>query len=172
MCIASSAFGAELVMKCDLGGDPSRKISVVRDSKIASTYVYYLQQGKMRTPFFGDRDRSRGSDVQVECAGKRRRALIVSGEFTANALQGFAMTNFPGAEVPERLDFAEKRRPTWLYLAPQEMYVVIATFGHGDTDSKYVVYRRGAGEDAVDSVDQLPSTDGFEVVNMKVPNRR
>jgi len=146
-CIASSAFGAELVTKCDLGGSPSQKISVVRDSKIATTYVYYLREGKLRTPFLGDRDRSRGSDYQVECAGKKSRALIVSGEFTANALQGFAVTKFSGAEGMERLDFAEKSRPAMLYLAPHEMDVVIATFGHGDTDSKYIVYRRAAGED-------------------------
>lgn len=171
LCFSSSAFGAELVVKCDLGGSPSRKISVVRDAKIASTYIYYLQQGEIRTPFFGERERSRGSDVQVECAGKKRHALIASGEFTANALQGFAITNFPGADRPARLDFAEKSRPTWLYLAQHEMAVVIATLGYGDSDAKYVVYRRAGEQDAVEAVNQLPDRVGFEVVKLNMPRR-
>lgn len=166
-----SAFGAELVKRCDLGGRPSEKIAVVRDSKIASTYVYYIQQGKVRKPFFGDRDQSRGADVRVECVGKKSRVLIVSGEFTANALQGFAIASLAGADAPDRLDFAEKGRPSWLYLAPNEMAVVFETLGYGDSDAKYVAYRRAGGQDQVEGVDQPPSQEGFDVVDLR-PSRK
>lgn len=171
MCFASPTFGMELVVKCDLGGSPVKKISVVRDARIASTYIYYLQQGDVQTPFFGERQQSRGSDVQVECAGKHRHALIASGELTANALQGFAITSFAGVDRPVRLDFAEKSRPTLLYMAPHEMAVVIATLGYGDTDAKYVVYRRAGGQDVVEAVNRLPERVAFEVVKLKMPVR-
>jgi hypothetical protein len=169
ICSAATASAAELVLTCKLGPRPSQSIAVVRDLEIASTYVYYLQHGKARTPFFGNLDNSRGSFVHAECVGKKQRALIVSGEFTANALQGFAITNFPDSNRPERLDFAEKSRPMRLYLAPHEMLIVVATGGFGETDAKYVTYRHIAGsgeQDQAQGINELPSRPGFDVFNL------
>lgn len=169
ICSATNVPAAELVLSCKLGPGPSQSIAVVRDLKIASTHVYYLRHGKVRTPFFGSLDNSRGSLVHAECVGKKQRALIVSGEFTANALQGFVITNFPDSDRPERLDFAEKNRPIRLYLAPHEMLVVVATGGYGETDSKYVAYRHVAGrgeQGEARAINDLPSPQGFDVLNL------
>lgn len=169
-CFAPSLSAAEKVLECKLGRDGADKIAVIRDSKIASTHVYYLQQGTQCTPFFDSQEKSRGSDVQVDCVGKKMRALVVSGEFTANALQGFAITQFADRKKPERLDFAEKSRPTWLYLSPRVMSVVVVTDGHGDSDAKYVIYRHMAGNieaDSVDAVNELPPSSETEVVQLK-----
>ena len=119
--LKAGVSSAETIVTCKLGPKPSQSITVVRASKIASTHVYYLQYGKVRTPFFGSLDNSRGSLVHVQCVGKKRRALIVSGEFTANALQGFAIANSSDSDRLERLDFAEKNRPMRIYLAAHEM---------------------------------------------------
>jgi hypothetical protein len=170
MCSATSAPAAELVLTCKLGPRPSQSVAVVRDLKIASTHVYYLQHGKVRTPFFGSLDNSRGSFVHVQCVGAKQRALIVSGEFTANALQGFAITHFPESDRPERLEFAEKNRPMRLYLAPHEMLLVVATGGFGETDAKYIVYRHVSGrgeQDEAQGKNELPSSPGFDVLNLK-----
>ena len=168
-CSATSVLAAEPVLTCKLGPRPSQNVAVVRDLKIASTYVYYLQHGKVRTPFFGSLDNSRGSLVNAQCVGKKQRALIVSGEFTANALQGFAITHFPDSDRPERLDFAEKNRPMRLYLAPHEMLIVVATGGFGETDAKYVAYRHVAGlseQYEAQGMNELPSPSGFDVFNL------
>ena len=74
VCFATSAVAAEPVLTCKLGPRPSQNVAVVRDLKIASTHVYYLQYGKVRTPFFGSLDNSRGVMVNAQCVGKTQRA--------------------------------------------------------------------------------------------------
>lgn len=167
----STSFAAELVKACDVGVP----LAIVRDSKIADTHIYYLQQGGKHRPVFGDTDQSRGSDVGAQCVGKNIRALVVSGEFTANALQGFVITRPPGSSTPERLDFAEKSRPQWLYLSKREIIAVVPTSGYGETSARYVAYHHAVGQsnaDRVDAIDQLPSAGGFEVINLKAQNRQ
>lgn len=166
---ATSVPAAETVLICKLGHQPSQSVAVVRDLKIASTHVYYLQYGKVRTPFFGSLDNSRGALVHAQCVGKKRRALIVSGEFTANALQGFAIANSPDSDRLERLDFAEKNRPMRIYLAAHEMVIVVATNGFGETNGKYVAYRHVAGrgeQDEAQGMSELPTLQGFDVFNL------
>ena len=170
-CLFAHAFAvaAELVTTCDLGGKASSRVDVVRDSKIADTYVYYLRQKGSKRPFFEDKDSSRGSSVQIACVGSHARALVVTGEFTANALQGFVLSRNPKNAVVERLDFAEKNRPAWLYLSPSETDVVIPTHGYGETNKKFVVYRQFVGSGAEPQVvptDELPARDGAEVIKL------
>lgn len=170
ICLAPASYAAELVKACDVGTHPAHRVEIIRDSQIASTHIYYLRQSGKRTPLFESPERSRGDSVLAECVGKKSRALIVSGEFTANARQGFVITYHPGSEVPERLDFAEKATPHWIYLGPQEIIVVIPTFGYGETDAKYVAYRHLTGQidgDRVDAMNQLPAQSGFEVIRLK-----
>lgn len=167
---SSTSFAAELVKACDVGVP----LAIVRDSKIADTHIYYLQQGGKRAPVLGDPDQSRGSDVIAECVGKNTRALVVSGEFTANAVQGFVITRPPGSSTPERLDFAEKSRPQWLYLSKHEIIAVVPTLGYGETNAKYVTYRHTIGlpgADRVDATDQLPPASGFEVIKLRPPGK-
>lgn len=107
--------------------------------------------------------------VNAQCVGKTQRALIVSGEFTANALQGFAITYFADSDRPDRLDFAEKNRPMRFYVAPHEMLIVVATGGLGETGGKYLAYRHVAGrseQDEAQGMNELPSSSGFDVFNL------
>lgn len=169
VCFAPGVGSAETIVTCKLGPKPSQSITVVRASKIASTHVYYLQYGKVRTPFFRSLDNSRGSLVHVQCVGKKRRALIVSGEFTANALQGFAIANSPDSDRLERLDFAEKNRPMRIYIAAHETVIVVPTNGFGETDGKYVAYRhvaRRGEQDEAQGMSELPTLQGFDVFNL------
>jgi hypothetical protein len=60
----------------------------------------------------------------------------------------------------ERLDFAEKNRPAWLYLSPSDTTIVIHTNGYGETNKKFVAYRHSFGSAAeaqVVPMDELPS---------------
>jgi hypothetical protein len=170
-CLFAHAFtaAAELVTTCDIGGKTSSRVDAIRDSRIADTYVYYLRQNGTQRPFFGDTDSSRGSSVQIACVGSKERAFVVTGEFTANFLQGFVLSRNPISGVVERLDFAEKGRPAWLYLSPSETTVVIPTYGHGETNKKFVVYRHfvgSAAEPQVVPMDELPSQAGAIVIEL------
>jgi hypothetical protein len=171
LLFASSVVGAsELVQTCDVGAKATTHVEVVRDSEAGDTYIYYLRQhGKMH-PFFGSPDASRGSDVHVTCAGKKQRALIITGAFTANFLQGFVLMQSAGAGKIERLDFAEKSPPEWLYLGASKTMVVLPTHGYGETSKKYVVYRHVAGaKEDMEAVgmDRLPAADRFEVIKLE-----
>lgn len=142
---------------------------MIRESKIADTYVYYLRQKGLKRPFFEEKDNSRGSSVVISCVGSRTRALVVTGEFTANSLQGFVLRRNPKNETIERLDFAEKTRPGWLYLSPSETDVVIPTHGYGETNKKFVVYRHVLGSSAEPQVipmDELPAHTGADFIKL------
>lgn len=165
----SFAAAAERVMSCELGDKMSSRVDVIRDSRIADTHVYYLRQNGNKRPFFGDKDSSRGSSVEIACVGRKARALVVTGEFTANFLQGFMLSLNPKSGKVERLDFAEKNRPTWLYLSPSEATIVIPTNGYGETNKKFVAYRHSFGSTAeaqVVPMDELPAEANAEVVQL------
>ncbi len=170
MFMASLAGASELVLTCDVGTKIRRRVDIVRDSKIGDTHIYYVRQGGKTGLFFGNPDDSRGSNVHVACAGRKQHALVVSGEFTANSLQGFVLIHDPASGKIERLDFAEKSPPAWLYLGAGEALIVVPTHGFGETNRKYVVYRHAAGAktdvEAVGS-DSLPAVDRFEVIKLK-----
>jgi hypothetical protein len=170
-CLFVHVFSAaaELVTACDVGGKKRTRVDVVRESKIGDTYIYYLRQNGRMRPFFGDRDSSRGSSVQIACAGRKARALVVTGEFTANFLQGFVLSRNPQNGVVERLDFAEKNRPAWLYLALEETTIIIPTRGYGETNKKFVAYRHSFGSAAgpqVIPMDELPAGAGADVIEL------
>lgn len=171
LCLFAHGFTAagELVATCDVGGKSGRRVDAIRESRIADTYVYYLRQNGTKRPFFGSKESSRGSSVHVACVGSKARALIVTGEFTSNFLQGFVLSHNSKTGAVERLDFAEKNSPAWLYLSPSETTVVIPTRGYGETSKKFVVYRHFVGSSAepqVVSTDELPAKEGADIIKL------
>lgn len=173
--VSSFAASAELVASCELGGKMNSRVDVIRDSRIADTHVYYLRQNGKNRPFFGDKDNLRGSAVEIACVGRKARALVVTGEFTANFLQGFVLSLNPKNGKVERLDFAEKNRPTWLYLSPSETTIVIPTNGYGETNKKFVAYRHSFGSAAEAQavpMDELPAQVAADAIQLGVHQSR
>ncbi|WDD93609.1 hypothetical protein Bsp3421_003700 [Burkholderia sp. FERM BP-3421] len=75
-------------------------------------------------------------------------------------LKGVAIRRNPQTHADERLYFAEKALPKWLYLSDKEMLVVIPNIGH-ETEKKYLVYRYVAGKGQPDesaATDTLPAS--------------
>lgn len=166
LCVAH----AERFLSCDIGPGPTIRIELVRDLPVADTWIYSMRQNGVTTPLFIDVDSSRGASVDAVCVGKKNRALVFSGEFAANARQGFVLTYRPGRHAPGRLDFAEKGHPDWLFINATETIVAVATNGLGETNKKYRIYRSAtglSGEPAVESADRLPGRRAYEKVNLK-----
>lgn len=160
----------ELMLTCNVGAKAAKRVEIVRDSNVGDTHIYYLRQDGEMHPFFGSPNDSRGSDVHAACAGKKQRALIVTGAFTANFLQGFVLVQNPAAGLIERLDFAEKSPPAWLYLGASNTMVVWPTHGYGEINKKYIVYRHVAGiktDMEAEGTDRLPAADQFEVIRLE-----
>jgi hypothetical protein len=165
---------AEVFAACDLGGDPTSRVEVIREAPVADTYVYLLRQNGKATPIFSDVDSSRGASVSAVCVGRTNRALVLSGEFTANAVQGFVLTYRPANQKVGRLDFAEKSRPKWLFLSKDDTIVVIPTHGLGETSKKFVAYRTQKGSiDAAtgEGIDQPPKAKGYEKIDLDVATK-
>jgi hypothetical protein len=161
---------AENLLTCNVGPGPTIHVEVIREAPVADTWIYFLRQNGATTPLFVDVDSSRGSSVDAACVGKKNHALVLSGEFAANARQGFVLTYRPGRDAPGRLDFAEKGRPGWLFINATETIVAVATNGLGETSKKYRMYRSAtglSGEPAVESADRLPGRRAYEKVNLK-----
>jgi hypothetical protein len=169
LCAPALSAAAELVKTCDIDGKVGNRVDVMRNSKIAGTYIYYLRRHGSMQPFFENKDKSRGSSVHIVCAGSRIHALVVTGEFTANFLQGFVLRLNSINGLVERLDFAEKNRPVWLYLSPSTTTIVIPATGYGETNKKFVVYRQrlgSAAEPQVIPMDELPLQPDADIIKL------
>ncbi|MHA7846352.1 hypothetical protein [Serratia sp. D1N4] len=169
--LSSLAFSKEVVTSCKVGSKDNQLVEIVRDGKVYDTHVYYLKVKGNIVPVFDDEEHSRGSSVKVICAGKNNRALILSGEFTANAIQGLAITYAQETGTVDRLDFAEKSRPIRLYINKKDVWLVFPTYGHGEFSQKYIMYSHIIGDkkDAdIKGIDQFPKNiSDMEVVKLK-----
>lgn len=148
------------VLTCQLGAGQS--VTLIREHRIADTAVYYLQQANSRALLFANNeDESRGRKVAAACLGDKKQVLLVSGEFSSNYIQGLVLRYNPQTKQPERLDFAERTRPSHIYLSGQQMSVVIPNEGH-ETDKPYLLYRYVSGVGRTDEgvgIGTLPSKD-------------
>jgi hypothetical protein len=160
---------AEVVGSCNVGPSPTVQVEIIREKQIADTWLYSLRNNGRKKPFFVDAETSRGSSVQVACVGRKNRALVVSGEFSANSLQGFVLTYAPGQSEPGRFDFAEKSRPAWLFLSRKDAILAVPTGGFGETNKKYVAYRSVTGingKPAAEGIDLLPYAGRYERIKL------
>ena len=112
--------------------------------------------------------------MSAVCVGRTNRVLVLSGEFTANAVQGFVLTYKPANRKVGRLNFAEKSRPKWLFLSKNDTIIVVPTHGLGETSKKFVAYRTQMGSmDAAagEGIDQLPKAKGYEKIDLDVATK-
>lgn len=95
--------------------------------------------------------------------------LVFAISYGPPYLKGVAVRKNPTSHAVERIDFAEKALPRWLYLNQAEMRLVIPNIGN-EVSSKYLVYGPSPGDGTADqpaAVDTLPDKRGFKVVRLK-----
>ena len=117
----------------------------------------FVDEGGKTQPAFLDMPDTQfiGTVALARCVG---RALVFALEYGPPYMKGVAIRRNPQTHADERIYFAEKALPKWLYLSNQEMLVVIPNEGH-ETDKKYLVYRYVSGKGQPDestATDQLP----------------
>ena len=95
------------------------------------------------TPAFQDMPDTEfvGEVVLAKCAN---RAMVFALNYGPPYLKGVALRKNPVSHAKERIYFAEKALPRWLYTSDEEMLIVIPNVGL-ETDRKYLVYRYDAG---------------------------
>lgn len=160
---------AQKYLSCALGADRSHPAEILRAHPLAGTHRYYLRQSGARVPVFGaDAEESRGGAVSAQCAGHAERVLLLSGEFSSNYIKGFALRYNTRAGAWERIDFAERARPSRVYLDDREMLLVIPNAGH-EGGKKYIVYRTLSDEGqapASEATDSLPAAAKRRVIRL------
>lgn len=166
-----AAVSADVIKVCPLGTSPAHTVKVVREHEIANSYVYKLRYAGASSYFYDSANESRGLSVRIACLGRKPRALVVYGEFSSNFIQGFVIARNHRTGRIDRLDFAERRPPQWVYLDKEETLVIVPTEGKGEYASKkYVLYRRANKEAAdaeISGIDVLPSPGQFEVIRLE-----
>ncbi|WP_232435970.1 hypothetical protein [Burkholderia ubonensis] len=107
--------------------------------------LFVDEGGKTQPAFLDMPDTEFVGDVALaRCVGG---TLVFALEYGPPYLKGLAIRRNPQTHRDERIYFAEKALPKWLYLGSQEMLVVIPNLGH-ETDKKYLVYHYVAGRGA------------------------
>lgn len=165
--IAAQHQDIKTVISCKFG--LTQSASILRGHRIANTYVYYLQNQDVRVMLFdANEDASRGETVIANCLGNKERILVVSGEFPSNYIRGLVLRFNQQTKQWDRIEFAERARPTRVYLSSTQMSVVIPNHGH-ETNKKYLIYTymssTGRSIEGVAS-DSLPPTIGQTVINL------
>jgi hypothetical protein len=164
---SQSATGMEAVTSCIFGNDRAHTIALLRDHPIGNTAAYYLSKdgaapGRL---YQGDEDQSRGEDIQVACVGTKERAFVLSGAFTSNYLQGVAIRYNTKAKRWERIDFAERARPTKVYFDANGMAILIPNTMRNESSKRYIIYRyqdgKGSGEQTYS--DRPPRSQGVQI---------
>jgi len=83
-----------------------------------------------------------GQIVLAICVGK---ALVFAQESGSPYLKGVVVRKNPQTHAEERINFAEKSLPRWLYLGRHEMLLIIPNEGY-ETNKRYLVYRSVQGK--------------------------
>jgi hypothetical protein len=171
LCGLLAPLAQAMPVSCKVG---DTVLTVSRSHPMAGTAIYRLRQGRetSRLLFDGEPDDSRGTDVRVQCTGTRQRVMVLHGEFmSAGYPKGFVMLRESRTGRIQRLDFAERNAPGWLYLGPEDRLLVFPPGGRMETRRRYLVYRFAPGPrdmaSTEDIVDALPDVRGYELIRFK-----
>lgn len=166
LVMCSNALAKEqVVTTCPLD---NKRVQLVRSQPIYDTHQYAMRTGgTVSSPIFGDEEHSRGSSVKAYCLGQNLRILILSGEFTANALEGIAYFYDYQANQLASLRFAERTRPRWAYIGSSDLQLVFVNGDHGESDSKYTIYRyQRALEPSISYSNVLPTSKELRAISI------
>ncbi|WP_223484962.1 hypothetical protein [Pseudomonas sp. A-RE-19] len=143
------------VINCELAG-PNHTASLLRSSSIEDSYVYKIRHDKQTRFMYDDSTESRGSEVQWQCTSGEQylNALVISGEFTSNFIQGVLFYFDSGDGKIERIDFAERNRPRWVKISAKGAQVIFENTGN-ESSSKYLSYGK---HEAYLELSELPAT--------------
>ncbi|MHC8326842.1 hypothetical protein [Pseudomonas sp. LB1P83] len=107
-----------------------------------------------------------GEVVMAKCASS---SLIFVMNYGSPYLKGVVLRKNPVSHSIERIDFAEKALPRYLYLGQQQMRLVIPNIGN-EVSTKFWVYDYVSGKGQPDEAagsDVVPNGRGFKVVRFK-----
>ncbi|GID03445.1 hypothetical protein [Pseudomonas sp. 008] len=96
-------------------------------------------------------------------------SLIFAFAYGSPYLKGVVLHKNPVTHTVERIDFAEKALPRWLYLGREQVRLVIPNIGY-EVSAKFLVYDYVAGRGQLEGpagIETPPNRRGFKVVRLE-----
>ncbi|MES2820108.1 MAG: hypothetical protein V4812_14095 [Pseudomonadota bacterium] len=106
-----------------------------------------------------------GEVALAKCVGN---TLLFALQYGSPYRKGVLIRKNPNDHAVERLYFAEKSLPGWLYLNERHMLLVFLNEGY-ESNKKYLVYRYVAGEgqpSESEATDRRPAQEGYSVIRL------
>lgn len=140
--VAAPDTPQRIVMSCPLASR-NRVILKAESHGVDGDELFVEADGKTTRAFL-DMPESDfvGRIVLAKCIDN---TLIFVLEYGSPYLKGVAIRDNPKSHLEERIYFAEKALPRWLYLGDAEMMVVIPNAGH-ESNKKNLVYKYISGK--------------------------
>lgn len=163
-CTAAAA-PLETVRTCRLDG--GARISLLAEPGLDGNRFFLRMDGKIGKAFTDMPETDFVGTIALSTCVDH--VLVFAISYGPPYLKGVAVRQNPVSHATERIDFAEKSLPQWLYVSPAEMQLVIPNIGN-EVSSKYLVYGFTAANGQANEAsarDALPETSGFKVRRVK-----
>lgn len=165
--LASQAFAAapQVVRSCRLG-DGSQAVLLAKDTLDGKQLSLRVDQ-RLEAAFSDMPDVDFVGDVVL--ARCIHGALIYALNYGSPYIKGAVIRKRLAAKAIDRINFAEKALPRWLYLGRSDMRLVVPNVGY-EVSSRYLVYEfsaRGGQQLEVISSDRKPDGHGFRISRVK-----
>jgi hypothetical protein len=107
-----------------------------------------------------------GAVVMAKCASS---SLIFALNYGSSYSKGVVLRKNPISHSIERIDFAEKALPTYLYLGQKQMRLVFPNIGN-EVSTRFLIYDYFSGKvqnSEANGSDIVPAKRGLEVIRLK-----
>ncbi|MBC8997559.1 hypothetical protein IAI51_13570 [Pseudomonas sp. N40(2020)] len=165
MCHPAWADSQKTLLACPLSD--GTKIALLAISSADGQRLFVKFDGKIETAFTDMPDEDFVGDVRLaKCTGA---TLIFALSYGSPYTKGVVLRKNPTSRVLERINFAEKALPRFLYLSAEQMRLVIPNEGY-EVPEQYLVYdyfSRKHQSDEPQGFDVLPDQGEFTVIDLK-----
>lgn len=170
VCGTANASPTKTIVTCKISDD-GEKVSLIAETTIDGSRLF-LQFGDHKEKAFTDLPNTDfvGRIAMAKCT---KGVLVFALDYGSPYIKGAAIRMRRNNSIlgqRERIDFAEKATPGWLYVGREQIKIVIRNIGAGAT-SKYLVYSsafdNNASGVAVDTNALPGKAAGFKVVRFR-----
>lgn len=170
--VTATDGASKVLISCALGEANDYVIDVLAKDHAHDTFTVNLrarQHGEV-SPLFPDDDseESVGSFVETRCAGEGEKVLVITGEFLGTGYPRGVVLRYNGGQL-QRLEFAERLRPSLLYLGTGEMLLYVPE-AYPEREPRWTVYRLDAehGTDVDrEAATRLPAPGKYRSIGLK-----
>ncbi|WP_207284369.1 hypothetical protein [Pseudomonas sp. FW300-N2A2] len=163
--VSAQAQPSKSILSCPLAD--GTRISLLTEQTPEGQRLFVELDKKIETAFTDMPDSDfLGEIALAKCASS---SLIFAMNYGSPYLKGVVLRKNPVSHTIERINFAEKALPSYLYLGQKQMRLIIPNIGN-EVSTKFLVYDYLSGKGQPDEAtgsNVVPNGRGFKVVRLK-----